>query len=365
MRRTRDTAIFFLAHALLAATYNELQADVRRMGPDLTGLRFVFVGDEGNSADFDPLAEQPDPGYGTVGYAYRIGKYEVTSAQYTEFLNAVAKTDTFSLYNPEMWNDPYGCKIERTGSAGSYVYQVEPDRANRPVNFVNFWDSVRFVNWLHNGQPTGFQNGVTTERGAYQIDGYTGEGGASVQRQSNAKFWLPSEHEWYKAAYYDPVAGQYWDYPTGTNALPDNDLPDAGNNANFLISPHEMPLDYAIGDPYWRTEVGAYSTSVSPYGTYDQGGNVFEWNEATFYTDIFPPSFSFRGMRGGSWNDPSGALLAWVRYYPQVPNTETYLIGFRVATVIPEPNTAVLTNLAAMLIFPARGRYAMRRAGDR
>ena len=169
MIRKRNAALLFLMSALLATTNNELQADVLRMGPDLKSLRFVFVGDEGNPADFDPMAEQPDPGYGSVGYAYRIGKYEVTTAQYTEFLNAVAKTDTFGLYHPDMWNDPYGCKIERTGVNGAYVYEVSPDRAERPVNFVNFWDSLRFANWLHNGQPMGTQNINTTERGAYTL----------------------------------------------------------------------------------------------------------------------------------------------------------------------------------------------------
>ena len=31
------------------------------------------------------------------------------------------------------------------------------DWANRPVNYVNFWDAARFANWLHNGQPVGPQ----------------------------------------------------------------------------------------------------------------------------------------------------------------------------------------------------------------
>ena len=87
-----------------------------------------------------------------MDHAYAIGKYEVTAGQYTEFLNAKAKTDTYGLYNTNMWSDTYGCKIQQTGSSGSYAYSVAADYANRPVNYVSFWDAARFTNWLHNGQ---------------------------------------------------------------------------------------------------------------------------------------------------------------------------------------------------------------------
>ena len=81
----------------------------------------------------------------------------MTAGQYTEFLNAVAKTDTYGLYNTSMWSDSEGCKIERTGSPGSYSYSVASGYANRPVNYVSYWSSCRFSNWLNNAQPTGEQ----------------------------------------------------------------------------------------------------------------------------------------------------------------------------------------------------------------
>ena len=73
----------------------------------------VTVGNAGNAND--TLGN----GYGGVDYAYNIGKYEVTAGQYTEFLNAVAATDTYGLYDEDMWSSYLGCKIERTGSSGS------------------------------------------------------------------------------------------------------------------------------------------------------------------------------------------------------------------------------------------------------
>ncbi len=131
---------------LLAVTASVARADVFNMGSGLTNLDFVTVGNAGNAAD--------STGYGAVDYAYAIGKYEVTAGQYTAFLNAVAATDTYGLYNTSMWTyrRRHGCKIQRSGSSGSYTYSVAADCANRPVNYVSFWDAARFVNWLHNGQ---------------------------------------------------------------------------------------------------------------------------------------------------------------------------------------------------------------------
>jgi len=127
----------------------------------LASLETVPVGNPGNAAD----TRYETPGYGAVSYEYKIGKYEVTAGQYTEFLNKVATTDTYGLYNTYMdtANDSWGCNIKQTGSSGSYSYSVAADWANRPVNMVSYWDSCRFANWLHNGQPTGAQDAGTTE----------------------------------------------------------------------------------------------------------------------------------------------------------------------------------------------------------
>ena len=93
--------------------------------------------------------------------------------------------------------------------------------ADRPVNYVNFNHAARFVNWLQNGQPTGAQTAATTERGAYTLDGAMS--GVSFTRNAGATYGLPSENEWYKAAYHQPAAqggDSYWFYPTGSNNPP-------------------------------------------------------------------------------------------------------------------------------------------------
>src|SRR5580765_8170612 len=79
----------------------------------------VPVGNRGNAND-------PATGnlYGGVAYDYRIGTTEVTVGQYTAFLNAVAATDTYALYDTQMYSDFKIHAIERFGASGSYSYAV-------------------------------------------------------------------------------------------------------------------------------------------------------------------------------------------------------------------------------------------------
>ena len=70
------------------------------MTTNALNLEFVTVGDPGNEGDTKVMRLSGTTGYGAVSETYRIGKYEVTNAQYAAFLNAVAATDTNALYNP-------------------------------------------------------------------------------------------------------------------------------------------------------------------------------------------------------------------------------------------------------------------------
>lgn len=285
-------------------------------------IETVTVGNIGN-----PGEPQIDGTFGSVGYVFDIGKYEVTAVQYTAFLNAVAATDTYALYNSSMWTHEHGCKIARTGSPGNFAYSVAPDRADRPVNFVSFGDAMRFANWLHNGQPTGAQDLSTTEDGSYFLDGRTSDDQLEgVFREPDATWVVPSEDEWYKAAYHanDGATGNYFNYPMGVDFGISNDLsdPDPGASATYFRNPD----DFTIGAPYYRTEVGAHENSASPYGTYDQGGNVVEWNESI-------PLFNGRGLRGGAYLFGSDLMSAGSRPIEYHSSDEFSDIGFRVSRI--------------------------------
>ncbi len=284
-------------------------------------IETVTVGNAGNADDTE------GDGYGGVAYAYKIGKYEVTAEQYTRFLNAVAATDTHGLYNTLMADTSegnWGCNIQRAGSPGSYMYSVASEWADRPVDWVSWGDAARFANWLHNGQASGAQDLTTTEDGSYFLDGAMSDAELmAITREADATWVIPSEDEWYKAAYHknDGVTGNYMDYPTSSDSVPSNDLidPDPGNSATFFDGGH------TIGSPYYRTVVGAHENSYSPYATFDQGGNVWEWNEAMV-------SGSYRGFRGGSLYSLGAVDLHASSRIGAEPTGEG-LVGFRVSEV--------------------------------
>jgi formylglycine-generating enzyme required for sulfatase activity len=283
-------------------------------------MDWVLVGDPDNACD-----PQPQGCFGTVAESYRISKYEVTNAQYAEFLNAVAATDANALYATGMGSGYGG--ISRDGSEGSYSYDAIEGREQLPVNHVSYWDVVRFANWLHNGQPTGAQDATTTEDGAYTLTP-TGIQDNTVERNEDvARVFVPSEDEWYKAAYYDPSETIYFDYPIGTDTPTLCSTPGAtANTANCFVNSDV-------------TAVGSYTGSASPSGTFDQGGNVWEWNEAV----ILEPQ---RGLRGASFLQSHEALAASNRAGNLATITSDYSTGFRVAR-LPEPASA-FSQLAAL-----------------
>jgi formylglycine-generating enzyme len=292
-------------------------------------LEMLPVGNPGNGPDLST-------GYGAVNYNYCIGKFEVSAGQYTEFLNAVAKSDGYGLYGLDMDRDSgsLGCNIKRSGVDGAYTYSVSANYANLPVNCVSYWDACRFCNWLHNGQPTGTQNAATTERGAYTLDGSNERDGCEIKKNADAKYWIPNDDEWYKAAYHknDGITDNYWTFPTCSDSMPSNELliPDPGNTATFFS-----------GWNWYQSEVGVHNRSDSPYHTFDQGGSVWEWIDGVV---VDTPS---RVVRGGCFQCEGYLLGASLRCYVGASNVEDHFIGFRIASV-PEPSTIALLLTAAL-----------------
>ena len=330
-------------------------------------IETVTVGNPGNAGEWSGESyggSGPNRECGAVDYVYDIGKLEVTSGQYTEFLNAVADDDTYELYNTNMWSSSHGCRIERSGSSGSYTYSVGPDWSDLPVNYVSWGDAARFCNWLHNGQPTGAQDLSTTEDGSYYLNGAMSDAELmAVVREPDATWVIPSEDEWYKAAYHhnDGATGNYFDYPTSSDTVP-------GYIADGESIPDPDPGNYAtydgdggiggIGPPYYRTEVGEHENSDSPYGTFDQGGNVSEWNEAAIYVWL-------RGLRGGSYRSGQESLQAADRGSTSSPSGGSFLDGFRVAEVPvldPVPAVSEWGLLMMALLGLVAGTIMFRRA---
>jgi len=166
---------------------------------------FVSVGDLNNSND--------SFGYGGVSYLYQIGQYPVTNCEYALFLtNTVYGSDPYNLYNSNM-------SIIRNGSFGNYSYVPIINMGNKPVVHITWFNAARYCNWLHNGMPFGGL-GVATEDGAYTLNGATS--GNAVAKNNNASYSIPTENEWYKAAYYKGrgTNAGYWLYATQSNTAP-------------------------------------------------------------------------------------------------------------------------------------------------
>jgi sulfatase modifying factor 1 len=318
--------------AVLSATLS-LSTSSHAQSPLVT-IDTVTVGDPGNAAD--------TTGYGAVADVFAIGKYEVTIGQYSTFLNSVASVTSDSyilnLWNANMATDLNIAGISRSGSgtlASPYSYSVIGS-GNRPIAYVSWFDGARFANWMNNGAI----NGASTETGAYTLNGATSGVGFTVN--PGATWFLPSEDQWFKAAYYKGggTNAGYWLYPTQSDTAPDNTIGGASNQANYKdnsLYSVTQSSSYSSTQNY-LTAAGVFSNSASAYDTFDQAGNLAEWNDAVIG--------SSRVLRGGSWTSTVFNDLRSSYRYDTVPTSENNVLGFRLAAV-PEPSTYALLAMSA------------------
>lgn len=298
-------------------------------------IQWLEVGNRENSCDAR-LAHCP----GSVDYTYEISRFETTSSEYAEFLNAVASSDPHGLYHPSMGTDPLG-SILRSGEDGAFSYSLRPGRENMPANFVSFYDAIRFANWTNNGRGSS-----DTETGSYTIsrEDLTG---ISVLRNPDSHVFLPNEDEWYKAAYHQGLTDEWIDYPAPAGVtLACSADPDAGgaNCGNALTGP---------------SPVGNYSATIGPYGTLDQGGNLSE------LTETLSDGFGFRLQLGGAFGSTANDL-SFAGGSAVSPSLELDRTGFRLVRAVPEPSTGLLLLYGLLIGWGTtrRNRGTPRSPGD-
>lgn len=274
-------------------------ADTFGTGGDQFTMGFVTIGNPGNAPD---TTGSPNP-VGAVSYGYQMAMYEVSR----DMINKANNAGGLGITLQDM--SAYG------GNGGA-----------RPATGVTWNEAALFVNWLNTS------SGYTA---AYNLDGggnlslWTPAeswtlGGENRFRNKDAHYFLPSENEWYKAAYY--TGSGYYNYPTGSDVPPTAVA--GGTGAGTAV--------YGQNDSQGPADI-TNAGGLSPYGTMGQGGNAFEWQESATdgLNDLSNGPDEPRVIRGGYWGNADDILASTYRA-SRDPALPGYWLGFRVAA-IPEP----------------------------
>ena len=294
------------------------RADVFGSGGNAFTLDFVNIGNAGNANDAGAGGGSYSSSYGGVSYGYRMGTYEIAQ-------DAITKATASGVLNLG------GGAWSATQSAAS----------------MTWFQAAAFVNYLNTstGRPAAYQLDLGNTTLTLWSSGQAWQaGGENLFRHKDAYYFLPSEDEWYKAAYHQNtgVNADYWDYATGSNTAPTAVA--SGTTAGTAV--------YAtISSPAAVNNAGG----LSAYGTMGQNGNVYEWAESA-YDGINNSSSEGREIRGGFWFDTEKALRSSLRDDFSPTNSYNF-IGFRVASV-PEPTSTVLMISAGLLAIARRRRRA-------
>jgi formylglycine-generating enzyme required for sulfatase activity len=282
-------------------------------------IDFNEVGNAGNANDAGAGGGSYFSPYGGVAYNFRIGTYEISQ---------------------DMIERATASGMTRDVTAGAWA-------GNRPAANITWIHAAGFVNWLNTS--TGHQKAYDiTEQDDYGRIYMTlwssaqawQTGGENLYRHKDAFYFLPSENEWYKAAYHknDGVTANYWDYATSSNITPKAVASGMEGGTAVYNGMGNQPAPV--------TNSGGFNV----YGAMGMTGNVYEFNESAFDAPNDDP-YKHRVVRGGAFAAGDYYLNSSLRFNAGLTNVDGAddITGFRVAsisTIIPEPSAAVMILMA-------------------
>lgn len=322
-------------------------------------------------------------------YAFKVGRFEVTNDQFSDFLNdaeydggatvrgsnvVFQPTGEVMLANGESLFAPAGVdpssQIEYDPSAPVGVrYSSVPAYGDHPVTSVSWIAAAKFCNWLTivEGYSAGdccYAEGPNSldwrpvtisaadwmardlnaaERQALiGLRGYRlpmdnlGSAMGPVGAQENAF------NEWYKAAAYDPagppvdragpagevVTARHWIYGFGRDSVIGKDANYAGNGDPF--DDGTAPIGYFDGVNALSNGDVTNDTN-NPYGMYDMSGNVREWLQ-----DRDSGRIGRHAVRGGGFLGSPTDLTNTLRT-SENRRARVATVGFRVVQAPPCP----------------------------
>ncbi|MBS0197252.1 MAG: SUMF1/EgtB/PvdO family nonheme iron enzyme [Planctomycetes bacterium] len=320
-----------LALALTAAASRPASAQL-----DPSGIDFVTVGAPGNPGYSGPDVNNTVTGRGSVPYEYRIGKTEVTTAQWMEFYNAFYGRAPF-VNAPVRW----GAIDRGAGQSPRFVLANAPNAELFPVSGPTWRTCAMFCNWLHNDKRTDLD---AVMNGAYDVStfGYQGNTDIFTDQQAHnpgAKYWIPTLDEWIKGAFYDPnyggqnVGGWWWNTPAATNVPLIHGPPGVGQSNSAFSLPN--------GDEY-RIPLMSYPDVRSPWGMLDAAGATSEFTETVLNVD----GILYRATVGSHWTNTDPGLEAIYAVGGEFPSLPDLFLGVRIAAAIPAPGSSLGVVLA-------------------
>jgi hypothetical protein len=302
---------------VLALTVMPTRADTFGSGVNQFNIDFVNIGNAGNANDAGAGGGLYSSPYGGVSYNYRMGVTEVAQ-------DWITKATNLGLANV---------------TAGAWT-------GNQPAANITWFHAAAFVNFLNTS--TGHKAAYQLDAGATTLTLWSSAqawqaGGENLYRHKDAFYFLPSETEWYKSAFHqnDGVTANYWDYATASNSAPTAVV--SGTGAGTAVFNNVTTFPATVDN----------NGGLSAYGTRGQGGNVWEWQESAFDGVNDSPSEN-RAYRDGSWVSPEISMRSTERL--SITSGEYLDVGFRVASVVPEPTSVALLGLGAVLFVTRRRR---------